>query len=153
MGPTHIKISHSNLVHNYNLIKKKVDNSVKVMAMIKANAYGHGIIEVAKTLEKENIDYFGVAFPREGILLRDAGIKTPILVVGAHLNDSIKHHTDYNLDITITRFNQLKFLNTYCSENNKSAKICWNRFKHIIIKLIKFRSYFFNYSTFHTSCF
>ena len=82
MGPTHVKINHANLIHNYNLLKKEIGDSVKVMAMIKANAYGHGIIEVAKTLEKQNVPYIGVAYPEEGIQLRKANIK--------HIEESLK---------------------------------------------------------------
>jgi alanine racemase len=118
MGPTHIKISHTNLINNYNLLKKEIGDSVKVMAMIKANAYGHGLVEVAKTLETQNIAYFGVAYPEEGIQLRKANIKTPILVVGAHLSEFTALHLDYNLDITITHINQLESLIDYCNKKN-----------------------------------
>lgn len=123
MGPTYLKINHQNLVHNYNLIKKEIGSKVKVMAMIKANAYGHGILEVAKTLEKENIAYLGVAFPEEGVRLRKAGIKTPILVMGAHLNEFIKDQVEYNLDLTITSIAQLKYIHDYCSDKSKKARV------------------------------
>lgn len=123
MGPTHLKINHPNLVNNYNVIKNTIGSRVKVMGMIKANAYGHGIVEIAKTLEKEHIAYFGVAFPEEGITLRKAGIKTPILVVGAHLTEYLKQHVENKLDITITHIDQLTYLNTYCLEKNTPARI------------------------------
>ena len=58
-----ITINHPNLIHNYNLIKKMIGADVKLMTVIKANAYGHGMIEVARTLEKEGSAYFAVAFP------------------------------------------------------------------------------------------
>ena len=111
------------MIHNFNLIKKKVGPQVKFMAVVKANAYGHGLIEVARTLEKNNVEYFGVAFPREGVQLRQAGIKTPVLVMGAHLNSDLELQVNNNLDITITRIDQLEQLNIYCNVNNKRARI------------------------------
>jgi len=123
MGPTHVKINHRNLIHNFNLLKKKIGPAVKCMAVVKANAYGHGLTEVARSLENEKVDYLGVAFPGEGAQLRNAGIKTPVLVMCAHLEDAIAVQVNNNLDITITRVDQLTFLNSYCSKYNKKAKI------------------------------
>lgn len=123
MGPTHVKINHSNLIHNYNLIKKKIGPDVKIMPIIKANAYGHGMIEVAKTLEKVGSDFFGVAFPEEGIQLREAGIKIPVLIMGAHLNETLKAQVDYGLDITITALEQIAALTEYCIKNNKNCRV------------------------------
>jgi len=123
MGPTHVKISHPDLLHNFKLIKKKIGRHVKLMAVVKANAYGHGLIEVARTLEKNNVDYFGVAFPQEGVQLRQAGISNPILVMGAHLDSDLEMQVNHQLDITITRIDQLKQLNTYCNEKKKTARI------------------------------
>jgi alanine racemase len=93
------------------------------MACLKANAYGHGIIEIAKTLHSEQIDYYGVAFPEEGVLLRQAGISTPILVLGAHLGTYLKVQLDNNLDITVTHFDQLEQLQKLCSHEGKTAQI------------------------------
>ncbi|MCP4412810.1 MAG: bifunctional UDP-N-acetylmuramoyl-tripeptide:D-alanyl-D-alanine ligase/alanine racemase, partial [Gammaproteobacteria bacterium] len=84
MGPTFVQINHSHLLHNFNLIREAV-KPAKVMAVVKADAYGHGSIEIAKTLQEINVDYLGVAFPEEGIALRKAGVKTRILVFGAQL--------------------------------------------------------------------
>ena len=67
MGPTFVQINHSHLLHNFNLIRKAV-KPAKIMAVVKANAYGHGSIEIAKTLQENNVEYLGVAFPEEGIV-------------------------------------------------------------------------------------
>ena len=61
MGPTHLVIDHNNLVHNVQVLKKAI-KTVKILAIVKANAYGHGSVEVSKTLENEGIDFFGVAY-------------------------------------------------------------------------------------------
>ena len=65
---------------NFDSLKSRVPSSVKTMAVVKANAYGHGAIRVAKELEKK-ADYFAVAVIEEAIELRDGGIKNPILIL------------------------------------------------------------------------
>lgn len=86
MGPTKAYINHKNLLHNFNLIRNAV-KPAKIMCVVKANAYGHGSVEVSRTLINNGVEYLGVAFPEEGIELRNAGIKTPVLVFGAQHED------------------------------------------------------------------
>ena len=69
------------LLKNLKVFQSLVTKNVKIMAMIKANAYGIGAVTIAKVLEKKNIDYFGVAYANEGNELRINGIKTPIMVM------------------------------------------------------------------------
>ncbi|MBI5599726.1 MAG: alanine racemase [Deltaproteobacteria bacterium] len=80
--PTVALIKTEALKHNYGQIRKAVHPSAKIMAVVKSNAYGHGDVEVAKTLENLGCESFGVACAEEGIRLREAGIKTPIVVLG-----------------------------------------------------------------------
>lgn len=80
--PTWAEIDLNNLAANFNSIKERVDSSVKVMAVVKANAYGHGAAQCARRLVKEGAEWFGVALPEEGIELRSAGIGQPILSLG-----------------------------------------------------------------------
>ena len=122
MGPTRAYINHSNLLHNYNLIKKAVAPA-KVMCVVKANAYGHDSVAVSKTLVENGVEYLGVAFAEEGIELRKAGIDTPILVFGAQLADFLDDHLEYNLDITLTSEHQTQILTKLCREKNKIAKV------------------------------
>ena len=69
--------------HNLRAIRHRVGGSRRVLAVVKANAYGHGAVQVARRLESEGADLLGVAFPEEGVELRQAGIRAPILVLGA----------------------------------------------------------------------
>ncbi len=78
---TVLEINLGALVHNLNVYKQRLSSSTKIMAMVKASAYGSGSIEVARLLEGQKIDYLAVAFADEGVELRKAGIKTPILVL------------------------------------------------------------------------
>ncbi len=93
------------------------------MAVVKADAYGHGSIEVAKTLRDEGVDYFGVAFHEEGIELRKAGIEIPILVFGAQLSQNFHYFLDYNLDLTITSKEQINTLEKLCKNQNKIVNV------------------------------
>src|SRR5258708_27395731 len=80
--PTWAEIDLDALGLNFRLIREHVGPGVKVMAAVKANAYGHGAIECARRLEAEGADWFGVALPEEGVELRRAGITKPILCLG-----------------------------------------------------------------------
>ena len=80
--PTWAEIDLNNLAANFNSIKERVGSNVKVMAVVKANAYGHGAVQCARRLVKEGAEWFGVALPEEGIELRSAGIGQPILSLG-----------------------------------------------------------------------
>lgn len=102
MRLTRAEINLRSLLFNLEGIRKKVGPQVRVMGIVKANAYGHGIIEVAHALNKFGIDYLGVGFLEEGILLRNHGITTPILVLGGVLGSQVDDFLEYNLDITVS---------------------------------------------------
>ena len=81
VGETTLQIDLSALEHNYRYLKSKINPKTKFMAVVKAFAYGSDMVTIAKKLEALQVDYFAVAYVKEGVLLRDAGIKTPILVL------------------------------------------------------------------------
>lgn len=80
--PTWAEIHLNNLAANFCAVKERVGNVAKVMAIVKANAYGHGAVQCARRLVKEGAEWFGVALPEEGMELRAAGIGQPILSLG-----------------------------------------------------------------------
>jgi alanine racemase len=80
--PTWAEVDLDALAHNYRVIRNHVGDEVKILAAVKANAYGHGAPKCARRLESEGVDWFGVALPEEGIELREAGITKPILCLG-----------------------------------------------------------------------
>ena len=122
MGPTKVYISHKNLLHNFNLIQEAVAPA-GVMGVVKANAYGHGIVEAAHSLVKAGAAYLGVAFPEEGLQLRQAGIRTPILVFGAQNGDLFEMCLENNLEITLTDGYQLERLRKLYEKTGKKAKV------------------------------
>jgi alanine racemase len=80
--PTWAEIDLHALASNFHWVRERVGSSVKVMAVIKANAYGHGSVACARRLAKEGADWFAVAMPEEGVELREAGIEQPVLCLG-----------------------------------------------------------------------
>ncbi|HEV7699445.1 MAG TPA: alanine racemase [Pyrinomonadaceae bacterium] len=81
--PTIAKIDLDALAHNLRETRRFVGTNVLCMAVVKADAYGHGAIECSRRLETEGVDWFGVAIPEEGVELRKAGIERPILCLGS----------------------------------------------------------------------
>jgi alanine racemase len=118
MGPTVANISHTNLSHNIKLIREAV-GSRKIMAVVKANAYGHGDLEISRTAIETGCEYLGVAFVEEGIKLRQEGISQPILVFGAHHSGSLMSAIENNLEITITSDEQISYLQNLKRSNQK----------------------------------
>lgn len=81
VGETTLEIDLSALEHNYHYLKSKIDPKTKFLAVVKAFAYGSDMATIAQKMESLGVDYFAVAYVKEGVLLRKAGIKTPILVL------------------------------------------------------------------------
>lgn len=80
--PTWVEIDLDALAHNFQIVRQCVGPEVKVMAVVKANAYGHGAIQCARRLATEGAAWFGVATPEEGVELRAAAFTQPILCLG-----------------------------------------------------------------------
>ncbi|MCC0669472.1 alanine racemase [Clostridioides sp. ZZV14-6044] len=111
--PTWAEINLDNLRFNLKNIKNLLEEDIKVCGVIKADAYGHGAVEVAKLLQKEKVDYLAVARTAEGIELRQNGITLPILNLGytpdEAFEDSIKNKitmTVYSLE-TAQKINEI----------------------------------------------
>ena len=78
---TVLEINLAALTHNFNYLKLKLQPQTKFLAVVKAFAYGSDSVEIAKHLQNLDVDYFAVAYAKEGVILRDAGITKPILVL------------------------------------------------------------------------
>ncbi|MFO7829218.1 MAG: bifunctional UDP-N-acetylmuramoyl-tripeptide:D-alanyl-D-alanine ligase/alanine racemase, partial [Bacteroidales bacterium] len=83
---TVLEINLNAMVHNLNYFRSKLKPGTKIMAMVKALSYGSGTFEIANVLQYQRVDYLGVAFADEGVALREAGIKTPIIVMNPEQN-------------------------------------------------------------------
>jgi alanine racemase len=121
--PAWIEIDLSALAENYSFIRSKINNKTKIAAVVKANAYGHGAVQVAKKLSQLGVEYFCVGSPDEGIELRKAGIKKPILVLAEVLASQYSDIIRGNLIQTAASLKTLKSLNQAGSEADKIIKI------------------------------
>lgn len=97
---TYLKIDLNKLEHNYNSVRNKLPNGIKLLGVIKANAYGNGAVEIGKFLD-DKCDFFGVACIEEAIELKQAGIKTPILILGRVFPFDVEKAVKYDIRIPI----------------------------------------------------
>ena len=90
------------IAHNMREIRKITAPQAQIMAVVKADAYGHGFLEVTKTLLENGAERLAVAIPEEGKQLRKRGINVPVLLLSATMEDDIEEIID--LDLTANVF-------------------------------------------------
>ena len=111
--PTWADVDLSAIEHNYIQVKRLVGKDVMLMVVVKANAYGHGTVEISQVLERMGAAYLGVATTDEAVRLRDHGIKTPILILGSVLPEEVRIAKDRDITITLCNheiLNEIKAL-------------------------------------------
>jgi alanine racemase len=119
--PTRVEVDLKILAENLIKVRKYV--GCKVMPILKANAYGHGLVRVAQLYEELKADYLGVAVVEEGILLRDMGIKMPILVLGGIWGNQIPLFLKHNLSITASSIDKLKQIDETSAQMKTKAVV------------------------------
>jgi len=97
-----VRINSKWLAKNIELVREGLGNGVKLLFVVKAEGYGHGMLEVARLAEESGVDYLGVSDAAEGDKLRVAGIKLPILIMGASLNEHVKRLVELDVDVAVT---------------------------------------------------
>ena len=120
--PTRVEVDLNVLKENFTRIKKHIGNS-KVMPVLKANAYGHGLVHIAQFYSELKADYLGVAVVEEGILLRETGIKHPVLVLGGIWGNQIPLFLKHDLTITASSIDKLKQINETAEQMKIKAKV------------------------------
>ena len=121
--PTWTEINLGNLVFNFHSVKKFIGNAVEYMAVVKADAYGHGAVASAKKLEAEGIDWFGVVLLEEGLELRKNGVQTPILCLGGFWRGQESLLLENNLTPVIYQKDAAQNFDRAAAAQNKKAKI------------------------------
>ncbi len=121
--PTYALINLEHLAFNLKSVKKFLSKEVEYMAVVKADGYGHGSVDCAKRLEREGIDWFGVAIIEEGLELREAGITKPILCLGSFWEGQEKLLLENDLTPVIYQIDKARLLNNAASSVNKIANI------------------------------
>src|SRR5215213_119659 len=114
--PTWAEINLDNLAFNFRSAKNFIGADPKYMAVVKADAYGHGAVECARRLESEGADWFGVALPEEGVELRKAGIRKLILCLGGFWDGQAEIALNYNLTPVIFQIEKATVLNDAARE-------------------------------------
>jgi len=120
--PTTAFVDLDALAHNFRVIQEAV-GAAKVMAIVKANAFGHGLLRIAKELEGLGVDQLGVAFLEEGIALRRAGVTCPILVLGGIIGNQIDYFLEFDLQLTASSTFKVHQVNVAAQRLGKRAQI------------------------------
>jgi len=110
------------LAYNFAAVKKQVGPAM-IMAVVKANAYGHGLVQCASFLQSLGANYFGVAFIQEAITLRRAGIIQPILVLGGIMIEQIPLFLQYDIEIMASSVTKLLAINESAAKLRKKALV------------------------------
>jgi alanine racemase len=129
--PVWAEIRLSALAHNLKAIRRHIDSGQprsatgsqrKILAIVKANAYGHGAVPVSRALAKAGADWFGVTSTAEGIELREGKIRKPILVLTGFWPGEEKRLIQHDLTPAITRCEQLRFLERAAARARRRVK-------------------------------
>ncbi len=121
--PTIAEIDLSALRHNFQEVKKAVPAGCGILAVVKADAYGHGFMDIATELEKLGVTAYGVAFLAEGIQLRKSGIDRTILILGGIYPGQEKKCIGFSLSTAVFSLEQARLLNFVAGKMFRKAKI------------------------------
>ena len=152
-----VEVDGRALRHNFKLLRNLVPKTTKVMAVVKANAYGHGLAPMARELEAIGTDWLGVANVAEGAWLREAGIRVPILLLSATLPEEMEEAIRKKLTLVVSYRSEARQLDRIAQRLGRKAEVhfkvdtgmgrlgCWHktaskelaairRFPNIVVK-------------------
>lgn len=121
--PTWAEIDLRNLSFNLESVRAFIGEDIACMAVVKANGYGHGAVKCARRLESDGVDWFGVALPEEGVELRNAGIRRPILCFGGFWHGQEDLLLEHGLTPVIYRLENAEWLDTASKRKGLTANI------------------------------
>lgn len=121
--PAWAEIDLSAIAHNLNELRRVTGNGAKIMAVVKANAYGHGAIEVTRTVLANGADFLAVALLNEALELRQAGINAPILILGYTPYEQLIEAVKENITLPIYNIEGAKAVSDAATALGKKAKI------------------------------
>ncbi len=117
------KVNLDNIQKNLEAVKRVLPENTEIMGIVKANAYGHGALEVSSFLQETGITRFGVASVGEAVELRKNGITGSILVLGELFKENAQLALDYDIECTVANFETAKYLSELASKSEKKASI------------------------------
>lgn len=121
--PTIAEIDLAALRHNFALVQRSIPAGCGTLAVVKADAYGHGFMDISRELETLGVTAFGVAFLAEGIQLRKSGIDRPVLILGGVYPGQERKCVGFNLSTAVFSVEQARVLNDTASRLYRKARI------------------------------
>ena len=121
--PTIAEIDLDALEHNFTQIRKRAGKETKILAVVKANAYGHGAVRISSELENMGVAILGVATCEEGIELRKAGITIPVIVLGGFFKGQCSYATHYDLIPLVYNLESARELSQSAGKRKDKIKI------------------------------
>jgi alanine racemase len=128
LRPTHLEVDLDQIVANHRAIAAHVAPA-RVMPILKANAYGHGLVEVARALERATAagpgvpPTLGVAYLEEGLRLRQHGVKLPVLVLGGIVGSQIPRFLEHDLTLTASSVDKLRAIEEHAAAMGRTARV------------------------------
>jgi alanine racemase len=122
LRPTRVEVDLDLLAHNYRVIAQHVAPAL-VMPILKANAYGHGLVPTAAKLERVGAPYLGVAYLEEGLRLRQQGIRVPVLVMGGIVGSQLPRFLENDLTITASSVDKLTAIDECAAWLGRRARV------------------------------
>jgi alanine racemase len=120
--PAWVEVHLGALSHNLSHLRQHTSGT-SVMAVVKANAYGHGLLEVGRFYERSGVEWLAVALMEEGVALRRAGIQIPILVLGGIAPWQIRWGLEHQLDLTVGSIEVLQAVEAAAGALGKTAAV------------------------------
>jgi alanine racemase len=122
LRPTHIEVDLDQLAQNHAALAAYVAPA-RVMPILKANAYGHGLMQTARKLEQAGAPYLGVAYLEEALRLRQHGVRMPVLVLGGIVGSQIPRFIDHDLTLTASSVDKLQTIDECAGSLGKRARV------------------------------
>ena len=122
LRPTYLEVDLDRLAANYRAIADHVAPA-RVMPILKANAYGHGLVEVGRLLERVGAPYLGVAYLEEGIRLRQHGVRMPVLVLGGIIGSQVPRFLEHDLTLTASSVDKLRAIDACAADAHRTATV------------------------------
>jgi alanine racemase len=117
-----VEVDGRALDHNYRILRGLIPSSTLLLAVVKANAYGHGLVPTARKLEETGADWFGVANVHEGTVLREAGVRLPVLLLSATLPEEMSEAVRQDLTLTISSLEEARNLQEAAKTSKHPAR-------------------------------
>lgn len=123
MSGTWIEVNLDAVLNNYQEILKYLQPQSRLMAVVKADAYGLGAVQVAQTLQEAGCEAFAVTTVSEGVILREHGVNASILVLGPVLKEEAEKALEANLQLTLSSIEQIQALEEFAARLGETAQV------------------------------